>query len=74
MRAVADEFIADDDFGGGGKYHRLRMLTTPIARYGKAGGTVEDGALFAFVEGTDPEVFLLIEARAGEKGPAWHYA
>ena len=30
--------------------------------------------MFAFVEGTDPEVFLSIEVRAGEKGPAWHYA
>lgn len=28
-------------------------------------GLVLDGALFVFVEGTDPEVFLLLEARAG---------
>ena len=44
----------------------LRLLTTPVARYGKAGGVVEDGALFAFVEGTDPEVFLFLEVREGE--------
>ena len=69
MRAIADDFGAVDDFGGRG-WTALRMLTTPIARYGKAGSVPDDGALFAFVEGTDPEVFLFIEVRAGE----WRYA
>ncbi len=72
MRAIADEFHGDDDYGGGG-YHPLRMLTKPIARYGKPGGTVEDGALFAFVEGTDSEVFLFVEARKGANGLEWQY-
>ena len=52
----------------------LRLLTTPVARYGKAGVVPEDGALFAFVEGTDPEVFLFVEARKGVNGPEWQYA
>jgi hypothetical protein len=73
MRAIADEFRADDDFGGGG-WHPLRMLTTPIARYGKAGARPEDGALFAFVEGTDPEVFLFLESRKAANGSLqWQY-
>ena len=33
-----------------------------------------DGGLFAFVEGTDPEVLLLIEARRGPGGPGWRFA
>ena len=49
----------------------LRLLTQPVYR---SESTDRDGALFAFVEGTDPEVFLLIEARAGDKGQTWHYA
>jgi hypothetical protein len=49
----------------------LRLLTQPVCHYES---TDTGGALFAFVEGTDPEVFLLIEARAGDKGLAWHYA
>ncbi len=73
MRAIADDFRADDNFGDNG-WTALRMLTTPIARYGKAGATPEDGALFAFVEGTDPEVFLFVEARKGADGPEWRYA
>lgn len=52
----------------------LRLLTQPIYRYESTDPAVIDGALFAFVEGNDPEVFLLIEARSGAKGPTWHYA
>lgn len=73
MRALAGAFRAQDDFGDRG-WLVVRMLTTPIARYGKAGGTPEDGALFAFVTGTDPEVFLFIEARPGPNGLEWHWA
>ena len=40
----------------------------------KAGAIPEDGALFAFVEGTDPEVFLFLEVRPGAGGPEWHDA
>lgn len=73
LRALAGEFRAEDDFWGRG-WQDLRLLPTPIARYGKAGGTPEDGALFAFVLGTDPEAFLFIEARPGANGPEWQFA
>ena len=33
-----------------------------------------DGALFVFVQTTDPQVILLIEARRVEGVPRWHYA
>lgn len=74
MRAIAEVFKAEDDFGDHGTFEVLRLLTTPVARYGKPGGAVEDGALFAFVEGTDPEVFLFLEVRKGQDGPEWQYA
>ena len=73
MRDLAAEFRAEDDFGKLG-FIPLRLLPTPIARYGKPGGSPEDGALFAFVQGTDPEVFLFLEVRAGADGPGWQYA
>jgi hypothetical protein len=73
MRTIADDFRAEDNFGNV-RWEALRMLSTPIARYGKPGGTPEDGALFAFVEGTDPEVFLFVEARPGKRGLEWQYA
>ena len=55
-------------------WNELRLLPTPIARYGKPGSAVIDGALFAFVVGTDPEVFLFVEERPGPDGPRWQYA
>ncbi len=73
MHGLAAEFRAEDDFWGRG-WNALRLLPKPIGRYGKAGGTPEDGALFAFVLGTDPEAFLFIEARRGAEGLEWQYA
>lgn len=75
MRALAADFSARDDFEGK-RWTDLRLLPKPLVRYGKAGSGVEDGALFALVLGTDPEVFLQVESRPGPSGaPArWHYA
>jgi hypothetical protein len=73
LRTLAAEFSATETTRDA-VTRRLRMLTQPIYRYESTDTAVLDGALFAFVEGTDPELFLLIEARAGDKGPTWHYA
>ena len=48
----------------------LRPLVKPLYRYeGK-----HDGALFALVQGTDPEAFILLEARGEGKDAHWEYA
>lgn len=73
IRALAQDFAAEDNFEGKG-WNALRLLPKPLLRYGKPGGSVEDGALLPFVLGTDPEVFLMIEARAGRSGLEWQYA
>jgi hypothetical protein len=73
MREMARGFKASDNFGGRG-WVELRSLPTPISRYGKPGSGLADGALFAFVHGTDPEVFLFLEAREGKGGVTWQYA
>jgi len=49
----------------------LRLLAQPLYRYGGDESEVLDGALFVFVQGTDPEVFLMIEAR--RDGPRWQW-
>jgi hypothetical protein len=51
----------------------LRMLARPIARYDSNKHEVADGGLFVFVEATDPEVFLLVEARSRGGSLAWHF-
>lgn len=73
MRAIARDMTAEDNFQDL-SFQTLRMLTTPFLRYGKDGTDVVDGALFAYVLTTDPEVYLLLEARPGPDGPAWFYA
>jgi hypothetical protein len=73
MRALARDFHASDNFHEK-SWTELRLLPTPVARYGEAGSALSDGALFAFVTGTDPEAFLFLEVRPGKDGPGWQYA
>jgi hypothetical protein len=53
----------------------LRLLNTPIYRYDTV-DTAESlgGGLFAFCQGNDPEMLLVIEARKTESGYRWEYA
>jgi hypothetical protein len=79
MKSLAAEFSAADDFkirtqDKETTRHELRLLTTPIYRYDDAGAGITDAAAFAFVHGTDPEVFLVLEARTDRDGRSdWHY-
>lgn len=75
MRALARDFSADDFFKNK-TWSALRLLPKPLARYGKAGSDVIDGAVFAFVIATDPEVLLVMEARTGTgtDSPSWQFA
>src|SRR5579872_2361398 len=68
MRTLAGAFsarVVDQRQSRGGKeqLQELRLLTQPLYRYPAGEGEVLDGALFAIVMGTDPEVFVLLEAR-----------
>lgn len=72
MRTIAKDFAASDDFEGKSRWE-LRLLPKPLARYGKPGSDILDGALFVFGHGTDPEVFLALEARSSEGKERWHY-
>jgi hypothetical protein len=71
MRELLDGFRAEMNFK---TWHQLRPLAKPLVRYGKSGTDVLDGGLFAFVLTTDPEVYLLLEAKNGERGLEWQYA
>jgi hypothetical protein len=53
----------------------LRLLPQPIYRYAAPKQGIISGGLFALVHGTDPEIFLLIEARGKDVASArWQYA
>ena len=73
MRALAEEFSANHTYPGG-ITRELRLLTKPLYRYANPQGDILDGVLFAFALGTDPEVFLILEAHRDERGrPGWQY-
>jgi len=52
----------------------LRLLPRELYRYETEGPEVLDGAVFAFVQGTDPEALLLLEAVQVASGHQWQYA
>src|SRR5262249_24083477 len=52
MRALARDFQAEMDAGTGPT--SLRLLTQPLHRYEPDRADITDGALFAFVQATDP--------------------
>jgi hypothetical protein len=62
------------------KREELRLLPQQLYRYDiqaaeKTHPELRDGAVFAFVQGTDPEILLLLEAVAeDERPPRWQYA
>jgi hypothetical protein len=53
---------------------KLRLLPRPLYRYEPDSGPILDGAVFAFVQGTDPESLLLIELVKEAAQPRWVYA
>jgi hypothetical protein len=80
-RALAERFKAALVSSAGNRESReeLRLLPKPIYRYDlnltkSAYPDLIDGVMFAFVQGTDPEVVLLVEAiRRGDR-IGWQYA
>ena len=69
MQAMTRDFAANtvDDKG---LTWPLRTLARPIYRY----ESKADGALFAMVQGTDPEAFLLLRIRGEGNDASWEYA
>lgn len=77
LRQLADSFSAKSvDRQQQGESWVLRRLTRPLIRYQPGTKESLDGALYAFCTsaGTDPEIMLLIEARAAKDGWSWQFA
>jgi hypothetical protein len=72
MRGLVDRFSATVTFRQ--DKSALRRLAAPVYRYGDPKGDALDGAVFVFAQATDPEILLVLETRAGEGKPQWHYA
>jgi hypothetical protein len=81
MRELSRQFTAESHDKNDRRWD-LRVLARPIFRYEVAGKSeapaanreILDGALFGFVEGTDLEIVLSIQARKTGEGYRWEYA
>lgn len=75
MKALANEFSSTMLGWRADKKDRenLRLLPQPLYRYESKRADVIDGAVFAFVQGTDPESLLLIEAFQAGNRLEWQF-
>jgi hypothetical protein len=74
MKQLAAEFTGRKKERDGSEAE-LRLLPQPIYRYDAPKQGIVTGALFTFVQGTDPDIFLLIEARGKDvAGARWQFA
>ena len=73
-RQIRQRFAPHEKEGTDGRLE-LRALSTPLYRYADEQTGVIDGAVFAFANGTNPEVLLLLEAQrdATTKDAFWTY-
>jgi hypothetical protein len=79
LKAQAARFSAEDDFRTHPSDHeinryQLRMMAKPVYRYHDAERRINDGAVFAFVHGTDPELLLILEHRGDGDRAEWYYS
>jgi hypothetical protein len=76
MRALAGEFtveVLDTRNLAKGEDQTPRLLPKPIYRYDAERTRTLDGALYAFVLGTDPELLLLLECDTAGPKPEWRF-
>ncbi|MCU0978852.1 MAG: hypothetical protein MUF25_06755 [Pirellulaceae bacterium] len=75
MQMAAEGFSAEMvDRERPDQIYQLRLLPRPVYRYKSPDRGVTDGAIFVFVHATDPQVWLMIEARRRDQESQWQYA
>lgn len=73
IKQLQRRFSAHEKEGTEGRLE-LRLLAKPLHRYQDVEAGIVDGAIVAFVNGTNPEVLLVIEARkTGQGAPEWQF-
>ncbi|QDV47478.1 hypothetical protein Enr13x_73870 [Stieleria neptunia] len=73
MRQLAADFAIEDTWGeGDGEPYQLRLIPRPLYRYASKEAGLLDGAVFAFVQGTNPEAVVIVEAIRRNNQVQWH--
>jgi hypothetical protein len=74
-RALARQFTGSmTDPRDEAKATELRLMARPLHQYEATDGSGREGAVFALVTTTDPEILLLVESRKGKGGREWVWA
>jgi hypothetical protein len=75
MKSLARRFAASEDTRSPRGRLELRLMPRPFDRYARRPAGLLDGVLFGFATGTNPDIFLAIEAWTGERGsPRFQYS
>src|SRR5215469_6710920 len=75
LKDAARRFTAHEFWDPNHSRYELRLLVQPVHRYADPTAGVQDGAVFVFAHGTNPECLLLIDAEGESLDSArWHYA
>lgn len=75
MNAIARRFRAEfAPHTAPGEFTQLRLLSKPLFRYDSTNSEVVDGAVYGFVDATDPEMLLVVEARRDGEDVSWFFA
>ena len=75
MRAIVRRFRVVGNWGESDPSDwQLRLLSEPLYRYKSAQRGVDDGAIFAFTQGTNPEAIAVVEAVRTDAGTHWQAA
>jgi hypothetical protein len=77
FKEIANQFVVTEDFRekpqADVQKYELRLLSAPLYRYEDKSDGV-DGAVFAFVHGTDPELLLTLEGLTTATETSWSYS
>jgi hypothetical protein len=75
MRAMARKFTGElADRGDQITFSNLRLMAKPLYQYESSDSSKREGAVFALVSTTDPEILLIIESRPASNGREWLFA
>lgn len=73
MKEQARRFTGHEFWNPNNQRYELRLLPQPLHRYSDEDEGIVDGCIFALAHGTNPEVYLLIEAHEQDGGQQWYY-
>jgi hypothetical protein len=75
MNRIARQFRAEfSPHTAPDEFTQLRLLNRPLFRYQSEDPEIVDGAIYGFVDATDPEMLLVIEGRKMDGETAWFYS